>query len=219
MVEQSLMKSFDDEYKKAPCFWGVRPAKYVRLLVDEVLISVMGLRILDLGAGEGKNAVYLAGLGAKVTGIDISNTALERFALQPGFFDVKHRLEKKCVDVRDYTTDNNSFDIVIAYGLLHCLPSNTCIENELDRYQMWVRSGGYMVVATFTNEIPPPTIQPYLLEAAFLPQGRLQQLFEEWNIIHTEDEIITESHPTNQIPHNHSICRLIARKPFDNRFN
>ncbi|HOR47182.1 MAG TPA: class I SAM-dependent methyltransferase, partial [Caldisericia bacterium] len=51
-----------------------------------------GLRVLDLGCGNGRNAVPLARMGCKVTGVDISKVALSL---------LKEKSQKKgvCVDV------------------------------------------------------------------------------------------------------------------------
>ncbi len=40
--------------------------------------ALSGARVLDLGCGEGKNARYFASLGARVSGIDISDVAIAR---------------------------------------------------------------------------------------------------------------------------------------------
>jgi cyclopropane fatty-acyl-phospholipid synthase-like methyltransferase len=75
--------------------------------------------VLDIGCGLGDNAIYLAGHGHPVTGLDISPTALitaERRSL-----DAK-------VDVRFATTDatrldgyTEAFDTVVDSGCYHCL--------------------------------------------------------------------------------------------------
>ena len=70
-MENSKHK-YQEEYENSTCFWGKEPAKYVKLLAETLSHNLQGMRVLDLGAGEGKNAVYLAHLGAEVVAIDLN---------------------------------------------------------------------------------------------------------------------------------------------------
>ena len=75
--------------------------------------------VLDIGCGLGDNAVYLAKNGHKVTGLDISPTALitaERRAKDAGV-DVKFAVADS-TKLKGYT---DAFDTVIDSGLFHCL--------------------------------------------------------------------------------------------------
>jgi hypothetical protein len=65
---------YDDGYRRCPCFWGKTPGKLVSALAD-IVPSFHGLRILDAGCGEGKNAVFFAQRGAFVRAIDVSALA------------------------------------------------------------------------------------------------------------------------------------------------
>ncbi len=79
--------------------------------------EVRGLTVLDVGCGAGNNAIYLAGRGFDVTGVDVSAKAI-RIA--------KQRASEAEVDVTFMTLDAlkigtlaKSFDTVIDFGLFH----------------------------------------------------------------------------------------------------
>src|SRR6202042_3192508 len=65
---------YDAAYRQCPCFWGTEPGRMVQLLARSTVLA--GAHVLDLGCGEGKNAVFLASLGCIVEAWDISAAAL-----------------------------------------------------------------------------------------------------------------------------------------------
>ncbi|WP_320777993.1 class I SAM-dependent methyltransferase [Streptomyces sp. CRN 30] len=67
---------WESRYRDSGPVWSGRPNE---LLVREVAGLTPGTA-LDLGCGEGGDAVWLAARGWRVTGVDISATALERAA-------------------------------------------------------------------------------------------------------------------------------------------
>ena len=79
--------------------------------------SVEGLRVLDLGCGEGKNAFAFAAAGASVVAVDCSELAIRNGQAAFGSRSINWVLADSSTFVR--TCDE--FDIVVMYGLLHCL--------------------------------------------------------------------------------------------------
>ena len=69
---------------------------------------------LDVGCGEGADAVWLAAHGWRVTGVDISSVALERAAGHAAGQDLAGSLEWQHVDLLKWTPPANSFDLVSA---------------------------------------------------------------------------------------------------------
>jgi len=69
-------QAWDDRYQESHRIWSGNPNV---ALVAEIAGLEPG-RALDLGCGEGADAVWLAGRGWQVTGADISGVALQRAA-------------------------------------------------------------------------------------------------------------------------------------------
>jgi SAM-dependent methyltransferase len=72
--EASSQQLWDRRYAAAELIWSAAPN---RLLEAEVTNLAPG-RALDLGAGEGRNAIWLAERGWKVTAVDFSTVALKK---------------------------------------------------------------------------------------------------------------------------------------------
>ena len=78
--------------------------------------------VLDAGCGTGRNALYLAGLGFGVLGIDVIPEAIERAkikAAQANSFAVF-----EAADICTYNDHVNYFDTIIDIGCFHSLPKD-----------------------------------------------------------------------------------------------
>lgn len=106
---------WDERYRGTTLLWTERPNQ---LLVEEVSGLRPG-RALDLGTGEGRNAVWLAQQGWNVTAVDFSRVALERGAAiaQRNGVDV----EWVHGDLTHYHPPATTFDLVVVL-YLHLAP-------------------------------------------------------------------------------------------------
>jgi len=86
-----------------------------RFLVEETASLPPG-RALDLAAGEGRNAVWLAERGWAVRAVDFSDVALEKGKQLAAARQVADQVDFQVADLRDYLPDARSFDLVaLAY--------------------------------------------------------------------------------------------------------
>ncbi len=135
----------------AAAFWEARYAHADRVWsgrVNGVLADVAGRlepgRALDLGCGEGGDAVWLAARGWRVTGVDLSPTALERgrrAAAAAGIGEDALRLE--AADLATWRTSER-FDLVSASFLQS--PAPLPREDILRRASGFVAPGGHLLV-------------------------------------------------------------------------
>ena len=73
-------------------------------------------RALDLAAGEGRNAIWLAQRGWKVTAVDFSDVALDKGRRLAASLDAPDAITWVCADVVAWTPPPESYDlVVIAY--------------------------------------------------------------------------------------------------------
>lgn len=115
-------------------------------LFDRLAQEYPGGRLLEVGCSMGNDAVQLARRGLQVTGIDLTENAIalirERFALAqlPGDFHV--------ADAEDLPFEDNRFDLVYSFGVLHHTPDTAGAVEELRRV---LRPGGKAVVMLYNQ--------------------------------------------------------------------
>ncbi|MFB7664403.1 class I SAM-dependent methyltransferase [Kitasatospora sp. NPDC056138] len=105
---------WDQRYNSAELVWGTEPNRWVLRECQDLPPG----RALDLAAGEGRNSLWLAALGWRVTVVDFSRVALERGRrlseqLPAG---VARHLSWVEADVRTHVPAPGAYDLVlIAY--------------------------------------------------------------------------------------------------------
>jgi 2-polyprenyl-3-methyl-5-hydroxy-6-metoxy-1,4-benzoquinol methylase len=89
-----------------------------------ILGDVRGKRILEVGCGDGGNAILLALKGARVVGVDISPRAIEIARKRAEMHGVSGRVTFLAMPLELYKPDaNDKFDIICGFAVLHHLIS------------------------------------------------------------------------------------------------
>ncbi|MDA8368723.1 MAG: class I SAM-dependent methyltransferase [Nocardiopsaceae bacterium] len=119
---------WDERYRSSPLVWGAAPNRFV---VEQTTDLPPG-RALDVAAGEGRNAVWLAEQGWRVTATEFSPVAVERgrrIAAERGV-----DIDWVVADVREHVPEDGGYDLVLL-AYLH-LP-----------HDEWARALGHAVHA------------------------------------------------------------------------
>lgn len=98
--------------------WGFEPAQSA-LLTRDFFVEKGVKNMLIPGIGYGRNAHIFRQSGIDVTGIEISKTAIELAKKHYGTGMVIHH-----GSVTDMPFDNNQYNGIFCYGLIHLLDSN-----------------------------------------------------------------------------------------------
>jgi SAM-dependent methyltransferase len=106
----SEQSAWDERYSGPDLVWGAGPNRF---LAAEVTALPPG-RAIDLGTGEGRNAIWLAERGWQVTAVDFSAAGLDRAARLAGQRAVS--VDWVQADLLDYQPASGGYDLVlIAY--------------------------------------------------------------------------------------------------------
>jgi SAM-dependent methyltransferase len=111
---------WDERYAESESTWGHEPNRFVREQCERLPVG----DALDVACGEGRNALWLAGLGWRVTGVDFSRVAIERArSLAAQQNDVlRRRMTWRVADVTQLQLKADTVDLVIV-SYLHLPPS------------------------------------------------------------------------------------------------
>ena len=173
---------WDERYRSAPALWSRRVN---RSLADEAADLVPG-HALDLGGGEGADALWLAERGWSVTAVDVSSVALARAAEQAATrgADLAERITWRQADLRSWAPDE-PYDLVSAQ-FLHLPPDD--LRGLLARLAGCVRPGGTLLVTGHSaRDLEVPGLRDGHADV-MLSAGGLATLLdpEHWTVERTE---------------------------------
>jgi tellurite methyltransferase len=203
-----VVNPYDEKYAGEEYYWGQEPSAICSRVI-ELLPPGPGVRprLLDLGCGEGRNAVYFARHGYDVAGLDTSLPGLEK---------TRHFAESVGVQVETIHTDiitydlTGTYDVLFSTGTLHYLPPEVR-ERRFGNYKTHTSPGGLHVFSVFVKKpwIPPaPDSEP---TAHIFLSGELMGYYWDWEIVYTTEEVFDCT--SSGAPHQHAVNRLIARRP------
>lgn len=162
-----------------------------RFLVENISLLPEG-RVLDVAMGRGLNAVYLAGLGFQVEGVDISPDAVSEalaFAKDQGI-----GIDARVVDLeKEPCISHDSYDVIICFRYLQ--------RSLIPHIKAGLREGGIVVYETYTidqERFGKPKNPDYLLK-----YNELLNMFRDFHCIRYHEGIFEN---------NRAVAGIIARK-------
>ena len=177
----------------------------------DVVSAAAGLqprsRVLDLGCGEGRNAIYLASLGHRTHASDISEAGIAK--LRSVAVGTGIEVEAVTCDMREYELPYR-LDLIVCQGCLHLIPRPDW-QAMIQRMKQATVIGGQNVVGVFTDTVPEPPDQEGLMVGLFR-EGELEEQYSDWVIIDSTSRVFKHEHPDGP-RHRHAANALTSRKP------
>lgn len=174
---------------------------------DEVLVErlglIPGLRVLDLGMGEGDHSLWLASKGFEVEGVDIDQAVLSRAELRA--IRLRQEFEIFVADMTRFYIMPGVYDLILACASLHALRPSV-LPDLAARIVAGLRPGGLLYATVITSDDPgyamlreagAPEVEPDTFDLSdssgvellhFFAPGELNALFTDLETVHAAEE-------------------------------
>lgn len=199
---------YDNRYNDEGYYWGLIPNNLCYEIM-RIKPPTKPYKVLDIGCGEGKDAVFLAKNGYQVTAFDISEQGLSKAKELADNCGVKVDFFK--ADVRDYRIETD-YDIIFSSGVFHYIPQDLR-KSVINNFKSHTTEGGINVINVFVKKpfIPlPPDTETSELAAGDWKSGELFMYYHDW-LFHKNEERIFNCN-SGGTPHKHCMDILIAEK-------
>lgn len=195
---------WNDRFQSEHFVYGTESNIFISTMHNKLQLSGDALAIAE---GEGRNAVFLAEQGMKVTTWDFAQSGLiktEKLAEERGV-----HVETKLMDLNDATWERDHWDeIVCVFGHF---PKETR-RKTLEGVKQAVKPGGYYVTEVYsTYQLPYKSGGPQDVDMLYSPEEFLQT-FADWRIIHffMGEVIRHEGELHNGLAH---VIQFVGQKP------
>ena len=203
---KAMPNPYDTRYAGADYYWGLEPSSLCRRLVD-LAPPVGQARLLEIGCGEGRDAVALTRAGYSVSAFDRSPVGVQKAA----------RLASESgVELHLFTADlltwrpEACYDVIFSTGVLHYLPP-ALRDEALAAYREATAPGGlnaHTVLVAKPFIAPAPDAEP---TAYLWRSGELLTQYRDWHIDFFEEAVFDCD--SSGVPHQHAVNRMVARRP------
>ena len=158
---------WNSRFASQESFLSERPAPFLAREMERIMQLTGGGSALDIACGEGRNSVFLARQGFRVTGVDISEVGLAKAA---------RRAREAGVDVELVHADLDDFQPAGPFDLV--VNFNFLLRPLIPLEVAALRPGGLLLFDTIlaTPAIPPPSNPAF-----YLQPGELVRLFSGYD--------------------------------------
>lgn len=175
-----LADHYDKTYRENPKTFG--NGKIEPFILEATLIIPPDGKVIELGAGQGRNALELAKKGFQVTAVDISQVGVDSMnkkAQELGF----PNFHAKVLDSREALATDEEYDLIVSTFMLHHL-SREDAEKLITKIKERTKKGGINAIATFTVE-GDFAKSPNAKDRFYPRLGEVRELYESdgWEII------------------------------------
>ncbi len=193
-------------YETEEFYWGKQPNDFARRVLDFIPEN-KPFRIIDIGAGEGRDAVFFAERGFDVLVADSAPSGLEKTL----------RLSReRGVEVRLLEGDINTlelepfFDLVYSAGAIQYLrPENR--ERQFEHFRERTNPGGVHALLAFVdNPGIPPAPDWSENEFPYAPD-ELRRCYAGWRCLHSSAFVFADD--SGGEPHEHAVEEYVFAKP------
>jgi SAM-dependent methyltransferase len=210
---------FDGVYSNHERYWwrdpgryDLNPDAYPQSLLTQLTLRLLRHRpqgrALDLGAGEGSDAIRLSLLGYEVDAVEVSAIAAKK--IQTFAQEASAKVRVFASDILDFKPQG-LYDVVICNGVLHYVKDKASV---ISLMQDATNEGGLNVISLWSTFTQVPECHEIVPVYCDDEQGVVTDSYRSWatEFIYYERDKAETSHSDLPV-HRHSHLKLIATKP------
>ncbi|QOR64974.1 methyltransferase domain-containing protein [Cytobacillus suaedae] len=137
---------YDDRSKNIPFFKVMGPDEN---LVDYFNKGLAPKKVLEIGSGPGRNAIYMAQKGCNVTALDISENAIQWAKERANKNEVE--IDFQCVSLFEFEFVPHSYDFIYDCGMFHHIAPHRRL-TYLEILKKALKKGGHFGIVCFNTE-------------------------------------------------------------------
>jgi methylase of polypeptide subunit release factors len=150
-------RSIYSEYKKNIFVWYTRILDSDHKIVLGKYRSNAPSKICDVGTCSGDQAIAMATLGHSVTGIDVSETALEQARKNAQKNALRYKNKNIDItflkdDILESKLESKQFDLIIDRGCFHSFYNLAPVELYIDTIKRLLKPNGIFMVKVMSND-------------------------------------------------------------------
>jgi len=196
------MGGISNFYDKNP--FGIKPLP----AVEKILNYMQSGTVLDLGASDGRNSLFLASKGFRVTAVDISPIAIEK--IRERAKTERLTLETQIADIMQFEF-TNSYNLILCTFVLHHLSRDRALE-LIKKIKQYTEIGGLNIIAAFTKNGDFYRIDPQTPEL-YLNENELKDIYSDWEVLsYSEKEGRAFKKRPDGTPMTNVSAEIIAKK-------
>jgi tellurite methyltransferase len=195
---------YDDKYGDEGFFWGTETSSLARKVL-EFRPPPASPKLLEIGCGEGRDTIFFARNGYRVTAFDASVEGVKKtlaWARNLGL-----TVEVFQADINEFRLEE-PFDVIFSSGTLQYVRPELR-EEILANYRHHTVPGGIhaFMVPVFNPELPrDPEWDPAEMD---WPSGKIMTFYHDWRIEFVEEQVLDDPSSGYQF----AVNRIIAREP------
>lgn len=211
---------YDSLYSKTINLFGSEPETCLQAFETQIPKGP----VLDIGAGQGRNALFLAETGFEVHALEPSKEGIRHLKDQAS---LRH-LNVKCIqkEFGKYNSKSEVYSAVLVFGLIQILSAEDR-QAMIERVPSWLVPGGLLFLTGFGTQDPSMKrvqmnwheltsqhfVSPEQEYRFYLKPGQVSTLFPGYQVLHLFEGWGPWHRHGDSEPERHDMVELVARKP------
>jgi len=212
--------TYDNIYKETADYFGAEASE---LLKDNYSLMDKTKPVLDIGAGQGRNSLFIARQGFTVDAVEPSQVGVD---IITGLADENNLpIKAYCAGFEAFKPERPPYGAVLLFGVIQILSWDK-IMLLTSKISEWTTPGSLIMISAFTTEDPRYEEIVKELEPdgrnsfrtpggdhrTFLESGEILTLFKDYQVVYNWEGLGPEHRHGGKPPHRHGSVHAVLKR-------